>query len=417
MTTATKKKRSASASADALLQKVNSIYEFQCRQLVERREALRIVWLGLFTPGFHVLLFGPPGVAKSLLFEGLEKFAPEMNWFSTPAFKGSPPEQFLGPISLKAMTSEDERYERIVKGKFPWAEYCFIDELLRAPRAVLPVFQTGMASNLFDNGKGMERIPLISFFAATNHLVETGDDDLAAFNDRFGAKLIINPVQAQASAIQVMEGFLVRRRDNGQSVPVPHDLILTRAEIHALIERSRAIDVPFEVLEATAELRSKLLSTGIAPSIRRFNALLAAMQTDALLRGQDAVTHDQMQLGKVSLWTDQEEIGPVESAVLEFASEFEKGSAALADDFDEMRAEFLQLQANFAQTGVAGVTKEMTDSALRLVRNHELLRPRIEDHLTEAMGRDTHVLDAILEEMTLARTWISDKLMGGLLAS
>src|SRR4051794_29808549 len=102
MPTATKPKRAA--QLDALLEKVSNIFDFQNGQLVERREALWVTLLGLFTPRFHVLLHGPPGVAKSMLFDGLARHAPDMLWFKTPAFKGSPPEQFLGPISLKAMT-------------------------------------------------------------------------------------------------------------------------------------------------------------------------------------------------------------------------------------------------------------------------------------------------------------------------
>lgn len=419
MPTATKQ----AAQLDALLEKVSDIFTYQNSQLVERREALWITLLGLFTPRFHVLLHGPPGVAKSMLFDGLARHAPDMHWFKTPAFKGSPPEQFLGPISLKAMTDEEnERYERIVRGKFPWCEFAFVDELLRAPRAVLPVFQTGMSDGVMDNGSGLEPIPLRTFYAATNHLIESGDDDLAAFNDRFAAKLSIEPIQAQESAIQVMEGFLARRASNNVSATIPADLILTRADIDLLTERSQQIEVPRDVLESVAQLRSNLLAGGIQPSMRRINQLLSAMQTDALLRGQDEVSEDQMQLGRVSLWTDPDERERVEEEVLQFASEWDRAAAKLLDQYDgstdesefATRSEFLKLQADFAQTGPTGVTSEMTNKGLRVLRNHQVLRPQIQKHIAAAAGRDTHRLDAVLEEMDLARVWIRDRLMGGL---
>lgn len=411
------------AQLDALLEKVSDIFEYQNGELVERREALWVTLLGLFTPRFHTLLWGPAGVAKSMLFDGLAQHAPSMLWFKTPAFKGSPPEQFLGPISLKAMTDEDnERYERIVRGKFGWCEFCFVDELLRAPRAVLPVFQTGMSDGSMDNGNGLEPIPLRTFYAATNHLVESGDDDLAAFNDRFAAKISVEPVQAQESAIQIMDGFLARRAANGVSTPIPPDLILTREEIDLLTESSQQMAVPHEVLESVAQLRSNLLAAGIQPSMRRINQLLAAMQTDALLRGQDAVSADQIQLGKVSLWTDPDERERVEKEVLQFASEWDRNAANLLDQYDgsadasefATRSEFLKLQSDYAQTTASGVTREMTDTGLRILRNMNDLRPEIETHIAEAAGRDTHRLEAALEEMTLAREWVSAKLMGGL---
>lgn len=406
----------AVAKTDALLEKTNAVFEYQNNRIVEARERLWLVLLGLFTPGAHTLLWGPPGVAKSMLFDGFSRHAPEMNWFKTPAFKGSPPEQFLGPISLSAMTDpENERYERIVKGKFPWAEYVLVDELLRAPRAVLPVFQTGMSDGMMDNGNGLERIPLRTFYAATNHLVETGDDDLAAFNDRFILKIVVEPVQAQASFINIMEGFLHRRAYPSSSEQVPDELILSRKDIDTLITQSCVMEVPFEVLEALAQLRSNLLTAGIEPSVRRTNNLISLLQTDALLRGQDTVTIENIQLAKHSLWTDIDEKEQVETAVLEFASEAEKEAAKLSDEFDEMRADYIQLQADFAQTGAAAVTSAMTDSGLRLLRNHQLLRPRIEKHIAEAAaGRDVHRLVGILDEMTSAREWISSNLLGGL---
>jgi MoxR-like ATPase len=419
MPTATKQ----AAQLDALLEKVSNIFEFQNNQLVERREALWVTLLGLFTPRFHVLLHGPPGVAKSMLFDGLARHAPDMLWFKTPAFKGSPPEQFLGPISLAAMTDEEnERYERIVRGKFGWCEFCFVDELLRAPRAVLPVFQTGMSDGAMDNGSGLAPIPLRTFYAATNHLIESGDDDLAAFNDRFAAKLSIEPIQAQESAIHVMQGFLARRASNNVAAPLSDDLILSRDEIDLLTERSQQIVVPVEVLESVAQLRSNLLAAGMEPSIRRINQLLAAMQTDALLRGKDEVSEDQIQLGKVSLWTDPDEREPVEKEVLQFASEWDRAAAELLDDYDgssdgsdfATRSEFLKLQSDFAQTGPNDVTSEMTNAGLKILRNHQILQPKIEKHIAEATGRDTHRLDAVLEEMNLARRWITDRLMGGL---
>lgn len=400
---------------DSALTKALGAFQHQSTRIVGAKHNLWICTVAMFTPRAHTVIYGAPGVAKSMLFDGLLSHLPEQRVFKTPAFKGSPPEQFLGPISIKRMAENDE-YVRNVKGKFADSEYVFVDELLRTPRAVMPAFQTGMSDNLFDNGNGMERIPLRVFFGATNALVEAGDDDLGAFWDRFTFKLVQEPVRTQDGFIQILDGFLERRAHGGWmgNDVTPDELLLTRDEVDAVIEASTQIPFESDTKDALAQLSANLLAKGIIPSVRRTNHLAAALQTEALLRGRDKVTIEGLQLAKESLWTDIDEREAVHDAVLEFASQFEKDTAKLADEYDEMRAELIELQSNYAQTGAANVTSEMTNGALRLLRNHQVLRPRLETHISDAKGRDVGALTAIIDEMGAARTWVQEKLLGGL---
>lgn len=399
---------------DEALVKAVGMHAYQAKRIIGGKHNLWICTVALFTPRAHTVIWGGPGVGKSMLFEGLLGHLPEMIMFKTPAFKGSPPEQFLGPVSIRQMVEHD-RYVRNVKGKFPAAEFAFIDELLRAPRAVLPVFQTAMSDNLFDNGDGFEDVPLRALFGATNSLVESGDDDLGAFWDRFTFKLVQDPVQSQEASIEIAKAFLERQANNllGRE-EIPDDLILTREEVDAITLAGAQMPVDDDAHEAWAQLESNLINKGIVPSKRRRNHLLAALQRDALLRGQDRVTVDNIQLAKDGLWTDIDERENVEKEVLAFASEFEKQTAGFVDEYDPMKAELLKLQSDYAQTGQAGVTSDMTNGALRLLRNHNVLRPRVETHIADAKGRDVSKLDAILNEMATGRQWIQDKLMAGL---
>lgn len=402
---------STTSVLDDALTKTHEMIDHQAKRIVGGRSNFYICTLAVFTPGAHTCLYGEPGVAKSMLFDGLSNHAPDNRWFKSPAFKGSPPEQFLGPLSLSAL--ERDEYKRIILGKFGWAEYVFIDELFRAPRAVLPAFQTGMSDGVMDNGNGMEKIPLRTFFGATNSLPEAGDDDLAAFRDRFTFTLVVEPVQSQDGFVEILDGFLDRRA-NGGGAGVPSELLLSTDEIDEVIAASCAMPFDQSAKEALAQLRSNLLNDGIKPSARRLNSLAAAMQTDALLRGASSVTVDNLKLAREALWTDIDEREQVARRVLEFASEFEKRTAALADEYAEMRAELLRIQSEVAQTGSANVTDEANNATLRLLRRHQVLRPRIQAHKDEAMGRDTNALDDILEEMDQARAWASKAVLGGL---
>lgn len=410
---------------DGALAKAVGMHAHQAKRIIGGKHNLWVCTVALFTPRGHTIIWGSPGVAKSMLFDGLLAHLPDMRVFKTPAFKGSSPEQFLGPVSIKQMVEHDE-YVRKVKGKFAWAEYFFCDELLRTPRVVMPAFQTGMSDNLFDAGNGMEPIPLVTMFGATNSGVEAGDDDLQAFWDRFTFKLIQDPVQSQDARIEIAQAFLDRRLGDVQlRDDVPDQLMLTRDEVEAIIHASAQMPVERDTHEAWAQLQSNLLNAGIAPSIRRCNHILAAMQTDALLRGQNSVTVDNIQLAKDGLWTDLDERDQVFKEVLKFASDYEKHTASLVDDYEVetmgaqgpepgMKDALVKLQADYAQTGSNGVTKEMTDGALKLARNWNALRPRLEAHIADAKGRDVSKLEAIIDEMESGRDWIQDKLMGGL---
>lgn len=398
-------------------EKMAAIRDFQEteRGLVGRRTEMHITQIALAAK-LHILLYGPPGVAKSMTVDGILKHLPDVSQFKTQAYKASPPEQFLGPLSIKGMA--EDRFERILTNRLADCDVAFIDELSRAPRAVLPAFQGMMVEREFDGGNGMQHVPLMSLIGAVNHLLED-DAELAAFFDRFTLKLIVSPPASQDQFVQIMRGAL-RRRDVGETA-IPDELLISYVELEELQAAVEIVNVPESVLDRLGELWSNLSGIGIVPSIRRYVDLTKAMQAAAALDGRDEVIQDDIQIAQHALWTSPDERPLVYKEVVAFASEWVKDRAKLMDAFADSIDRLGQIQALIASGSDASTTvevkeksKSIRDHGITLLDEQRKLRDQIERHIADASGQDTAELSATLSQMDAAKSWVSDALLGGL---
>ena len=74
------------------------------RFVIGRAHEFHIVTLCLVARK-NPLLFGSPGTAKTMTVDALMEHIP-LTSFRTQAYKASPPEQFIGPISFKGMEND-----------------------------------------------------------------------------------------------------------------------------------------------------------------------------------------------------------------------------------------------------------------------------------------------------------------------
>lgn len=415
------------AKAQAIAEKFSGARAFQRDEvgLVGRETELYVAEVAIIAK-LHIILHGSPGVAKSMTIDGLAAHLPDLNKFKTQAYKASPPEQFLGPVSIKGM--EHDKFVRIVKGKLPDVELAIIDELARAPRAVLPAFQGMMVEREFDSGDGVMPVPLTSLIGTVNHLPD--DPELEAFLDRFALKLIVKGPSSQDEFVRIME-LALRRREHG--VPtIPDELRIAGYELHAFQRFVEQVQVPGELLIGLGEIWANLLAEGIAPSTRRYVDATKAMQAVALLDGRDECMLDDLQIAQHVLWTTEEEAPRVYAEVVAHASEWVKQKAELMDSFQEILDRLGQVQslvAGGADTTAkveikdaegepivdpSGANLSITDHAIKLVNEQRKLSELIERHQSEAAGRDTADLDAVISQIDGARQWVTDRIMGGL---
>ena len=410
-----------SPSVKATVAKLAAVADFQRteRFVIGRAHEFHIVTLCLVARK-HPLLFGSPGTAKTMTVDALMEHIP-LTSFRTQAYKASPPEQFIGPISFKGM--ENDVFCRIVTGKLPDVEVGIVDEITRAPRAVLPAFQGMMVEREFDTGDGVVPIPLRTLIGTCNTIQD--DPELQAFFDRWTFKLIVKAPQTQNEMFDILKGAL-HRQEHGPA-PVPPELMIGRAELLALQKAADRVVCSDDIVWKVAELYANVTGIGVVASPRRYVQLIEAMRSNAILDGRDEVLIDDLQLASDSFWNFEDEAPKVRAEVVKFASPWVRSAAGYLNAFTDLVSRLGEIQGHVARgaDGTAKVTLEtegpdateqsMNEHSIKYMNESLNLRETIKNHIADAQGRDTADLENALTQMQAGREWISNRLLGGLM--
>src|SRR6059036_2040881 len=149
------------------------------RRFVGRDEVIDLIALAVVA-GEHLFLHGPPGTAKSAL---IRQFAAAVRgrYFEYMLTRFSEPNEVFGPIDIARL--REGTVVTVTTGMLPEAEFVFLDELFNANSAILNNLLSVLNERVYRRGAEVHRLPVLSVFAASNHLVE--DQALRALFDRF----------------------------------------------------------------------------------------------------------------------------------------------------------------------------------------------------------------------------------------
>src|SRR5205807_9089324 len=100
----------------------------------------------------------------------------------------------------------------------PEAEFVFLDELFNANSAILNNLLTVLNERVYRRGAETHRLPLVSLFAASNHLPE--DEALQALFDRFLLRCKVEPLPRSALPGLLAAGWALER-DGQPDRPAP----------------------------------------------------------------------------------------------------------------------------------------------------------------------------------------------------
>ena len=269
-------------------------------ELVERDVAVRLALLAALA-GEHLLLVGPPGVAKSLVARRLHLAFKDAGYFERLLTRFSVPEELFGPLSIKGL--EEDRYERLTESYLPSAHIAFLDEIFKANSAILNALLTLLNERQFDNGTCRVQTPLLAVVAASNELPEE-DEQLDALFDRFLLRLHIGPVSKDAFP------ELLKLRGNDEP-DVDSSLKLTGDELVAAQKAAEKVHVPDEAMDLLCDLREWCGSETLPVSDRRWRKVVKLLQTSAWTNGRDHVSIWDCWLLQHCLWNkagDREKI-------------------------------------------------------------------------------------------------------------
>lgn len=321
-------------------------------RFVGRDEVIDLIALAVVA-GEHLFLYGPPGTAKSAL---VRQFATAVRgeYFEYLLTRFSEPNELFGPVDLVKL--REGKVTTVIDGMLPVAEFAFLDELFNANSAILNNLLTVLNERVYRRGAETHRLPLISAFAASNHLPE--DDALAALFDRFLLRCRVDQLPREQLPALLTAGWALEREPaSGLAFDAP-----SADDLRSMAAACRDVDLT-GITEHYADAVTKARDLGVALTDRRAVKLLKLVAASAVLCGRSVANASDFWVLRYA-WDRVEQIGPLGSLVnglLEQApTEAAHQRAARPEQAD---AEALAKELDTADAELAGATPKLLDIA------------------------------------------------------
>ena len=320
----------------------NTLREVLTERHIERYDEVEIGLVAVLS-GYHVVLIGPPGTAKSMLAEDLVTAFSGATLFKYLFTKFTTPEEIFGPWDLSLL--KEGTYQRILTGKAPEAHLIFEDEVFKANSAILNAQLTLMNERMFDNGVERVDCPLITVFAASNELPE--GEELWALFDRFHFRKRVDYIHEPGNFVRMIQS------NGGAELPE-----LTLDDLFEAQEQVSSVVVPDGIWDTMVDIRSDMQMDGLIASDRRYKQSIVALKSMAWLHNRDAVNDDDFRILEHMLWTNPEDAKKVSRIVLSHTNPLDQEANEIIDMADEIAG---QLSSALMDAKARGVE---TDQAL-----------------------------------------------------
>lgn len=272
------------------------------RRFVGRDEVIDLIALAAVA-GEHLFLYGPPGTAKSLLVRAFAAGV-RCRYFEYLLTRFSEPNEVFGPVDLVRL--REGVVTTVTAGMLPDAEFAFLDELFNANSAILNNLLTVLNERVFRRGIETHRLPLVTAFAASNHLPE--DDALQALFDRFLLRCPVQPLPREQLPALLAAGWAIERGDGPATAAE-----LSADDLRALNRQVRQVSLD-AVLEGYGAAVVKVRDLGVALSDRRAVKVLKLVAASAVLCGRGAANASDLWVLRY-VWDRVEQVGPLAALV------------------------------------------------------------------------------------------------------
>ncbi|WP_026219687.1 AAA family ATPase [Embleya scabrispora] len=252
--------------------------------LVDREVVAEVVTL-CAVAGEHLLVIGAPGTAKSL---AVRRIAEQLGgrYFEYMLGRFTEPNEIFGPVDLRRL--REGVVEIRTAGMLPEAEIAFLDEVFLGSTAILNTLLGLLNERIFRRGATVSAAPLRVCVGAANHVPQ--DPSLAAFADRFLARVFVEPV-ADARLEELLE--------EGDTFSTPG--LVSPVSPHALSGIDR-------LSEAAQSCRLASVRPVLATAVRRMRAAGVPITDRRAVRSQRLVAAAAVLDGRLAaepgdLWT------------------------------------------------------------------------------------------------------------------
>jgi MoxR-like ATPase len=214
----------------------------------------------------------------------------------------SEPNEVFGPIDLVRL--REGTVATVITRMLPEGEFVFLDELFNANSAILNNLLTVLNERLYRRGAEVHQLPLLSLFAASNHLPE--DEALRALFDRFLLRCHVDNLRRDEMPRLLLAGWDLEQLGPIESSVSANDLRQLARQIYR-VELTG-------IAERYADVVSKVRDLGVAFSDRRAVKVLKLVAASAVLCGRSAARVSDFWVFRY-VWDREEQVSPLTALV------------------------------------------------------------------------------------------------------
>lgn len=367
--------------------------------LVERDDEINLILTALIA-NENPLLVGPPGTAKTRLFECIA------DWMDVPKFyylltKFTDPGEIFGPIDIVALTKE-RRTSRVVDGYVPTSVLVAFDEVFKASSAILNCTLTLLNERKVKFGLQEINCPLVCCMGMSNEYPnnENGGRELEALFDRFVLRGEVSYISEAGTKKLLAKG--VANDPCRPTFPckiTPEEISKAHNDASCLPWSDEAKRALWDILQ---ELKHK---GGILVSDRRKLKGLGVARASAYLAGSDKVLPEHLEILSCVLWDDpMEQPAKCRKIVAEIANPvgYEclriQGTIQSAEEHAEGRLKEL---ADLGQR--EGICREVIDKLKQAKKDLSILRDdarrnKVMDYVNDAQKTWDYKINGLTRE-------------------
>ena len=304
----------ALSNHDPLLsERIGKLITALSENVYERDDCIRLGLLATLS-GESIFLFGPPGIAKSLIATRLSSVFRKARSFHYLMTRFSTPEEVFGPLSIHEL-KDNGQYIRLTKGYLPESDVVFLDEIWKAGSAILNTLLTIINERTFRNRQHTQSVPTRVFVAASNELPDP-ESGLNALYDRFLVRIFMNRIKEKTAFKSMMLSTELTA-----DFSIDSSLQVSDQEYQFWLTHIDSILVPSDIFELIYLFKLQIETHHDIETIlsdRRWKKALHFLQSSAFFNGRDSVHQIDLLLLSYCLWDTPQDHEVVNTLMLKF---------------------------------------------------------------------------------------------------